>query len=70
MAADTGLRWRTIGAEWLAPASDAWSEAAFEFRTPAGGTVVPLVLAYERAPGTTRTAGSFWLRRVRLDEAR
>ena len=67
MAMDTGLRWRTTGAEWTAPASDAWSGAAFEFRTPATGTVVPLVLAYERAPGTTRTAGSFWLRRLTLE---
>ena len=67
LAADTGLRWRTIGAEWRAPASDAWSEAAFEFRTPASGTVVPLVLAYERAPGTMRTAGSLWLRHLRLE---
>ena len=67
MAADTGLRWRTIGAEWPAPASDAWSEAAFEFRTPAAGTVVPLVLAYERAPGTMRVAGSVWLRRLSLE---
>ncbi len=67
MAADTGLRWRTIGAEWPAAASDAWSEAAFEFRTPATGRVVPLVLAYERAPGTMRMTGSFWLRRLRLE---
>ena len=67
MPADTGLRWRTTGAEWPAPASDAWSEVAFEFRTPASGNVVPLVLAYERAPGTTRTEGSFWLRRLRLE---
>jgi len=67
LAADTGLRWRTIGAEWAAPASDAWIETAFGFRTPASGTVVPLALAYERAPGTTRTAGSFWLRRLTLE---
>jgi len=67
LPADTGLRWRTTGAEWTAPASDAWIEAAFEFRSPAGGTVVPLALAYERAPGTTRTAGSFWLRRLTLE---
>jgi len=67
MPADTGLRWRTNGAEWPAPASDAWSEAAFEFRSPASGTVAPLALAYERAPGTTRTAGSFWLRRLTLE---
>ncbi len=67
MPADTGLRWRTTGAEWTAPASDAWSAAAFEFRTPAGGTVAPLALAYERAPGTTRTEGFFWLRRLTLE---
>jgi len=70
MAGQTGLRWRTIGAEWQAPASEAWREAAFDFTTPPGGSVAPLVLAYERAPGTMRMAGSFWLRRVRLDEAR
>jgi tetratricopeptide (TPR) repeat protein len=67
MARDTGLRWRTTRAEWPAPASEAWSEAAFDFRTPAGGVSVPLVLAYERAPGTMRMAGSFWLRRLRLE---
>ncbi len=67
MARDTGLRWRTTGAEWPAPSSDAWNEAEFDFRTPAGGTVAPLVLAYERAPGTMRMAGSFWLRRLRLE---
>src|ERR1700690_310540 len=67
MPADTGLRWRTTGAEGPVPASDAWGEAGFEFRSPASGTVGPLVLAYERAPGTTRTAGSFWLRRLTLE---
>lgn len=67
MAGETGLRWRTIGTEWQAPASEAWREATFEFTTPPGASVVPLVLAYERAPGTTRAAGFFWLRRVRLE---
>ncbi len=66
----TGLRWRTIGAEWQAPASEAWRQAWFEFQSPPAGSVVPLVLAYERAPGTMRTAGAFWLRRVRLEAAR
>ena len=70
MEGETGLRWRTIGAEWQAPASEAWREAEFEFKTAAGASVVPLVLAYQRAPGTMRTAGSFWLRRVRLEAAR
>ncbi len=70
MAGETGLRWRTIGAEWQAPARETWREAEFEFRSPPEGSVVPLVLAYERAPGTMRTAGSFWLRRVRLEAAR
>jgi len=65
----TGLRWRTVGAEWQAPASEDWRMAAFEFATPAGASVAPLVLAYERAPGTVRTAGSFWLRRVSLEDA-
>ena len=69
MTADTGLRWRTIGAEWPAPASDSWREAVFEFRTPRAGIVVPLVLAYQRAAGTVRTEGSFWVRRVRLEAA-
>jgi tetratricopeptide (TPR) repeat protein len=69
MAADTGLRWRTIGAEWPAPASESWREAVFEFRTPREGIVVPLVLAYQRVPGTVRTEGSFWVRRVRLEAA-
>jgi len=70
MAGGTGLRWRTIGEEWQAPASEARREADFEFKTPARGSVVPLALAYERAPGTVRTTGSFWLRRVRLEAAR
>jgi tetratricopeptide (TPR) repeat protein len=70
MPGGTGLRWRTIGTEWQAPSSEAWREAGFEFKTPASGMVVPLALAYERAPGTVRTAGSFWLRRVRLEAAR
>lgn len=69
MGGATGLRWRTIGAEWQAPASEAWREAGVEFQSPPEGSVVPLVLAYERAPGTVRTAGSFWLRRVRLEAA-
>jgi tetratricopeptide (TPR) repeat protein len=69
MAAETGLRWRTIGAESQAPASEAWREAVFEFKSPPGASVVPLALAYQRAPGTTRMEGSFWLRRVRLERA-
>jgi tetratricopeptide (TPR) repeat protein len=65
----TGLRWRTLGAEWQAPASETWREAAFQFKAPPAASVLPLVLAYARMPGTVRMAGSFWLRRVRLEPA-
>ncbi len=69
MPTDTGLRWRTTGAEWRAAANEDWKEAAFEFNSAPGGPVAPLVLAYRRAPGTVRSTGSFWLRHVRLEAA-
>jgi tetratricopeptide (TPR) repeat protein len=76
LAPETGVRWRTTGAEWQAKAGEAWSQAVFEFTTPSAAaappaaTAAPLVLAYERAPGTVRTVGSIWLRRLRLEAAR
>jgi pentatricopeptide repeat protein len=67
---ETGVRWRTTGAEWQAEASDAWREGVFEFSTaPDAPAIAPLTLAYDRAPGTVRQAGSFELRRARLEPA-
>jgi predicted secreted protein len=73
IAPETGLRWRLTdlnGTKILVQgeslASESERDGTFAFRTPAGAGLVRLTLAYQRALGTTRIAGSIVLRKLRL----
>lgn len=71
---ETGMRWEVIDltkaparlAESVSLSAENWVHGDFMFTTPGNLTTARLVLAYRRAPGTTRIAGCISLRRLRL----
>jgi hypothetical protein len=64
---DTGLVWSVDRRqEFELPAASEWSRAEWRFQVPADAA--RLVLAYRRAPGTTRREGAVFLRKVQLKE--
>jgi hypothetical protein len=61
------VEWRIAGAVSPALASEEWRRESVEFTVPRGMEMAWLSLAYRREPGTTRTEGTVWLRRVSVD---
>jgi len=68
--AGSGLEWRVAGAKSGSLTSADWTEQSLEFAAPDSSGPARLVLAYRRAPGTTRIEGTLWLQRVALGLAR
>jgi tetratricopeptide (TPR) repeat protein len=75
VAPDTGLRWEIIGladapparlAESASLSAEDWTRGGLEFTAPGRLPGARLVLAYRRAPGTTRITGWIALRGLRL----
>lgn len=73
---DTGIRWRVYGAGGSVVAQsdplarDGGGEESFDFTMPAPGSGARLVLAYNRASGSTRTEGAVTLECVAVEHTR
>lgn len=71
---ETGMRWEVIDltngptrlAESVSLSAENWTHGDLKFTTPGNITAARLVLAYRRAPGTTRITGWISLRGLRL----